>query len=81
MREIGWYLKGCPNLGPPFDGTICGYKLFEKSLLQKFTERVTFVMYLSLGSYILFRSMEADILKSKRDLYLVQKYEDLYFEK
>ena len=23
----------------PFDGTICGYKLFEQRLLQQFTER------------------------------------------
>ena len=31
--------------------------------------------------YILSRSMEADILKSKKDLYLVQKYGGRYFEK
>ena len=29
VHEIGWYLKGGPNLGPPFDGTICGYTLLE----------------------------------------------------
>ena len=29
VHEIGWYLKGGPNLDPPFDGTICGYKLFK----------------------------------------------------
>ena len=31
--------------------------------------------------YILSRSMEADILKSKKDIYLVQKYGGRYFEK
>ena len=31
--------------------------------------------------YILSRSMEADILESKKDLYLVQKYGGQYFEK
>ena len=37
-------------------------------------------MYLTLGSHILSRrSMEADILKSKKDLYLVQKYGGRYF--
>ena len=56
-------------------------KVYSKSLLQKFTKRVTFVVYLSLGSYILSRSMEADILESKKDLYLVQKYGGRYFEK
>ena len=38
-------------------------------------------MYLTLGSHILSRSMEADILKSKKDLYLVQKYGGRYFAK
>ena len=38
-------------------------------------------MYLTLGSHILSRSMEADILESKKDLYLVQKYGGRYFEK
>ena len=33
------------------------------------------------GIYILSRSMEANILESKRDLYLVQKYGGRYFEK
>ena len=50
-------------------------------MLQKFTKRATFVMYLTLGSHILSRSMEADILESKKDLYLVQKYGGRYFEK
>ena len=38
-------------------------------------------MYLSLGSHILSRSMEANILKSKKDIYLVQKYGGRYFAK
>ena len=38
-------------------------------------------MYVSLGNYILSRSTEADILKSKKDIYLVQKYEGRYFAK
>ena len=33
------------------------------------------------NSYILSRSMEADILESKKDLYLVQNYGGGYFEK
>ena len=40
-----------------------GNKLFEYSLLKKFTKRVTFVVNLILGSHILSRSMEADILQ------------------
>ena len=38
-------------------------------------------MYLTKGSYILSRSMKADILESKKDLYLVQKYGGRYFAK
>ena len=38
-------------------------------------------MYITLGSHILSRSMETDILKNKKDLYLVQKYRGRYFEK
>ena len=38
-------------------------------------------MYPSLGSYILSRSKEADILTSKKDIYLVQKYGGQYFAK
>ena len=52
-------------------------KVYSKSLLKG----VTFVVYLTLGSYILSRCMEADILKSKKDIYLVQKYEGRYFAK
>ena len=42
-------------------------KVYSKSLLKGSP--------FSLGSYILSRCMEADILKSKKDIYLVQKYE------
>ena len=52
-------------------------KVYSKSLLKG----VTFVVYLTLGSYILSRCMEADILKSKKDLYLLQKYGGRYFAK
>ena len=52
-------------------------KVYTKSLLKG----VTFVVYLTLGSYILSRCMEADILKSKKDIYLVQKYGGRYFAK
>ena len=52
-------------------------KVYSKSLLKG----VTFVVYLTLGSYILSRCMEADILKSKKDIYLVQKYGGSYFAK
>ena len=38
-------------------------------------------MYFTLGSHILSRSMEADIFKSKKDLYLVQKDGGRYFAK
>ena len=38
----------------------------RKILLQKFTKRVIFVMYLTLGSHILSRSIEADILESNK---------------
>ena len=38
-------------------------------------------MYLTWVSHILSRSTEADILESKKDLYLVQKYGGRYFEK
>ena len=37
-------------------------------------------MYLTLGSHILSGSMEANILESKKYLYLVQKYGGRYFE-
>ena len=53
----------------------------SKVYSKRFTKRVTFVVYLSLGSYILSRSMEADILKSKKDIYLVQMYGGRYFGK
>ena len=53
----------------------------SKVYSKKFTKRGTFVVYLTLGSHILSRSMEADILKSKKDLYLVQKYGGRYFAK
>ena len=52
-------------------------KVYSKSLLKG----VTFVVYLTLGSCILCRCMEADILKSKMDIYLVQKYGGRYFAK
>ena len=42
----------------------------------------SFVLFIiTLGSHILSRSMEADILKSKKDPYLVQKYGGRYFAK
>ena len=80
-HEIGWYLKGCPNLGTPLPdpfSMVQSVVINFSSLLKKFTKRVTLVVYLSLGSYILSRSMEADILKSKKDIYLVQKYGGQY---
>ena len=52
-------------------------KVYSKSLLKG----VTFVVYLTLRSYILSRSMEADILESKKDIYLVQIYGGRYFAK
>ena len=52
-------------------------KVYSKSLLKG----VTFVVHLTLGSYILSRCMEADILESKKDIYLVQKYGGRYFAK
>ena len=50
-------------------------KVYSKSLLKGSPLSCTSL------EHILSRSMEADILKSKKDLYLVQKYGGRYFEK
>ena len=69
-------------------------KIYYKSLLKKSPLSCTYLSKSYLvrkygGRYfakvkridILSRSMEGDILESKRDLYLVQKYGGRYFEK
>ena len=74
---------------------ICGYtiyykhyyenELFEKSLLQKFTKRVTFVMYLTWVSHILFQKYggryfakvkRTDILSRSMEADILQKWRE-----
>ena len=58
---------------------LCHVPHFRKSyLVQKYRVRY-FAKVKRID--ILSRSMESDILKSKKDLYLVQKYGGRYFEK
>ena len=46
--------------------------------LVKFTKRVTFVVYLTLGSHACPEVWRPIFCKSKKDLYLVQKYVGQY---
>ena len=100
MHEIGWYLKGGPNLGPPLrhplsmvQSVVINFssKVYSKSLLKGSPMSCTSlkeviscpevwrpIFWKVKRIYILSRSMEAAILESEKDLYLVQKYGGRY---